>query len=108
MRSLHAHGFGRIHSSAELQTNNDGNQFLLMAVEFEDRILTKTSKLYSQRVTFRSFDTLDMDRVADLTAGRWVVIDGTCDAVAEKSENGWWYANPRVTGRVHQILDTNP
>jgi hypothetical protein len=23
--------------------------------------------------------------------------------VADKSQTGWWYANPRVTGRINEI-----
>jgi hypothetical protein len=24
--------------------------------------------------------------------------------LAEKSATGWWYANPRITGRIHEII----
>lgn len=108
MRGLHSFGFGKIHASSEIQTTEHGNQFMQMIVEFEDRLLQKSGKLYQQRIVFRSFDPLDIQRVTELTAGRFVVIDGLIDAVAEKSSAGWWYANPRVTGRIHQIIDTDP
>jgi hypothetical protein len=108
MRGLHAHGFGKIHASAELHENDDGNTFMQMIVEFEDRMIQKSGKLYQQRILFRSFDPLDVDQVGNLTAGKFVVIDGLVDAVAEKSSAGWWYANPRVTGRVHQIVNVDP
>ena len=107
MRGLQSFGFGRIHTAAEIHTNDDGNKFLQMVVEFEHRLLQKSGKLYQQRVLFRSFDVLDQERCNDLTEDRYVVIDGLVDAVAEKSPTGWWYANPRVTGRIHQILDTD-
>lgn len=108
MRGLQAFGFGRIHTAAEVHTNDDGNKFLQMIVEFEDRLLHKSGKVYNQRLLFRSFDTLDIERAQDFTAGRFIVVDGMIDAVAEKSSTGWWYANPRLTGRIHSVLDTEP
>ena len=44
-----------------------------------------------------------MEIVDQLVAGTYVMFDGDCDATADKSQTGWWYANPRVTGRIHEI-----
>lgn len=104
MRGLRAHGMGRIIESAEVITNESDNRFVQFVVEFEERLL-RSGKEYAQRVTFRSFDPLDINKADKLTAGRWVFFDGDCDAVAEKGQTGWWYANPRVTGRIQQIIE---
>jgi hypothetical protein len=104
MRSLKAHGFGRVFNAAEVHTSDSGNAFVILTVQFEERILSKGTA-YSQRVTFRSFDPQDIAKAEQLTEGVFVTFDGDCDAVAEKSETGWWYANPRITGRILQILD---
>jgi hypothetical protein len=45
-----------------------------------------------------------MDAVLLLTEGTHVMFDGDCDAVADKSSTGWWYANPRITGRISEII----
>jgi hypothetical protein len=45
-----------------------------------------------------------MDCVRMLTEGTHIMFDGDCDALAEKSATGWWYANPRITGRIHEII----
>ena len=104
MRSLKAHGFGRVFNAAEIQTADSGNPFVILTVQFEERVLAKGSP-YSQRVTFRSFDQQDIAKADQLTEGVFISFDGDCDAVAEKSATGWWYANPRVTGRILQIMD---
>jgi hypothetical protein len=104
MRHLWARGFGRLHSDAEIITT-DGKQFLIAVVEFESRTLIN-GKPYAQRVTFRSFDADDMESVNLLIEGTHILFDGDCDAVADKSSSGWWYANPRITGRIHEILPT--
>ena len=91
-------------NAAEIHTADSGNPFLIMTVEFEERILAKGTP-YAQRVTFRSFDPLDIAKADQLEKGVFVTFDGDCDSLAEKSETGWWYANPRVTGRILQILD---
>ena len=103
MRHLWARGFGRLHSDAEIITTDDGKQFLIAVIEFEKRTLGN-GKHYAQRVTFRSFDSEDMDAVLILTEGTHVMFDGDCDATADKSSTGWWYANPRVTGRISEII----
>ena len=103
MRHLWARGFGRLYADAEVVTNDDGKQFLLATIEFEKRTLAN-GKPYAQRITFRSFDAADIACVRMLTAGTHIMFDGDCDALAEKSATGWWYANPRVTGRIHEIM----
>jgi hypothetical protein len=103
MRHLWSRGFGRLHSDAEVITTDDGKRFLLAVVEFEKRTLAN-GKPYAQRVTFRSFDPEDMDCVRMLIEGTHIMFDGDCDALAEKSSSGWWYANPRITGRIHEII----
>ena len=104
MRSLRASGFARIIHAAEIHTAESGNPMLLMTVEFEERTLAKGTP-YAQRVQFRSFAGEDLRQVAKLQEGVLVAFDGDCDAVAEKSATGWWYANPRVTGRILTIID---
>jgi hypothetical protein len=104
MRSLKAHGFGRVFTAAEVHTAESGNPFVILTVQFEERILNKGTP-YAQRVTVRSFDPQDIAKADQLEEGVFIVFDGDCDAQAEKSETGWWYANPRVTGRILQILD---
>lgn len=103
MRHLWARGFGRLHSDAEVIHSDDGKRFLLAVVEFEKRTLAN-GKPYAQRVTFRSFDLDDIEAVDRLTTGTHIMFDGDCDALAEKSSSGWWYANPRITGRIHEII----
>ena len=103
MRHLWARGFGRLHSDAEVIHSDDGKRFLIAVVEFEKRTLAN-GKPYAQRVTFRSFDPEDIDCVRMLTEGTYIMFDGDCDALAEKSATGWWYANPRITGRIHEII----
>lgn len=103
MRHLWARGFGRLHSDAEIITTDDGKQFLIAVIEFEKRTLGN-GKPYAQRVTFRSFDPEDMDSVNLLVEGTHIMFDGDCDAVADKSSTGWWYANPRITGRISEII----
>lgn len=103
MRHLWARGFGRLFADAETFSTEDGKRFLLAVVEFEKRILTN-GKPYAQRVTFRSFDPDDCNAVDRLIEGTHIMFDGDCDALADKSSNGWWYANPRVTGRIHEII----
>ena len=103
MRHLWARGFGRLHSDAEVINTDDGKRFLLAVVEFEKRTLAN-GKPYAQRITFRSFDDDDIDSVRMLTEGTYIMFDGDCDALAEKSATGWWYANPRITGRIHEIM----
>jgi hypothetical protein len=71
-------------------------------IEFENRKLAN-GKPYAQRVQFRSFDPLDIEIADQLIAGTHIMFDGDCDAVADKSSTGWWYANPRVTGRIQEI-----
>lgn len=104
MRNLKAHGFGRVFTPAEIQTADSGNPFVIMTIQFEERKLQNGAD-YAQRVTFRSFDPIDIAKVEQLSDGVFVTFDGDCDAQAEKSATGWWYANPRVTGRILQILD---
>jgi hypothetical protein len=106
MRHLWSRGFGKLYADAEVITTDDGKRFLLAVVEFEKRTLAN-GKPYAQRVTFRSFDPEDMDCVRMLTEGTHIMFDGDCDALAEKSATGWWYANPRVTGRIHEIIPPN-
>lgn len=105
MRSLRASGFGRVMHPAEIHTADSGNPMLLMTIEFEERTLSKGT-LYAQRVQFRSFAPEDIKNAEKLGAGVLVAFDGDCDAVAEQSPTGWWYANPRVTGRILTIIDT--
>lgn len=104
MRSLRASGFGRVFSAAEVHTAESGNPVMLVTVEFEQRTLSKGT-LYSQRVQFRSFAQEDIAKAEAIKPGVFVTFDGDCDAVAEKSPTGWWYANPRVTGRILGIID---
>ena len=104
MRSLWSKGFGRLHCDAEVIEEDSGKVFLLATVEFETRTLY-TGKQYAQRVTFRSFDDQDIARVGELRKGIYMLFDGDTDAVAEKSATGWWYANPRVTGRIIEVMD---
>jgi hypothetical protein len=40
-----------------------------------------------------------------LLIGAFITFDGDCDAIAEKSSTGWWYANPRVTGRILTVIN---
>jgi len=103
MRHLWARGFGRLFCDAEVIHSDDGKTFLLATVEFEKRTLSN-GKPYAQRVVFRSFDPQDIDSVGYLVEGAHIMFDGDCDATAEKSSTGWWYANPRITGRIHEIL----
>ena len=102
MRHLWARGFGRLWCDAEV-IHDDGKVFLLATVEFDQRTLGN-GKPYAQRIVFRSFDRDDIDAVGLLTKGTHIMFDGDCDAVTDKSSTGWWYANPRVTGRIHEIL----
>jgi hypothetical protein len=102
VRHLWARGFGKLYRDAEIITTDDGKTFLLAVIEFEQRTLGN-GKPYSQRVQFRSFDRDDMEIVDQLVAGTYIMFDGDCDATADKSQTGWWYANPRVTGRIHEI-----
>lgn len=104
MRSLKAIGFGRILNAAEMHEADSGNPVMLMTVEFEDRILKKGTP-YAQRVQFRSFEQADHALIDQLLIGAFVTFDGDCDAIAEKSSTGWWYANPRVTGRILSVLN---
>jgi hypothetical protein len=106
MRHLWSRGFGKLYADAEVITTDDGKRFLLAVVEFEKRTLAN-GKPYAQRVTFRSFDSDDLESVGILTAGTHIMFDGDCDATADKSSTGWWYANPRVTGRIHEIIPPN-
>jgi hypothetical protein len=102
MRHLWARGFGKLHRDAEVITTDDGRRFLLAVIEFDQRTLGN-GKPYAQRVQFRSFDNEDIEIADQLLAGTYVMFDGDCDAVADKSQTGWWYANPRVTGRINEI-----
>ena len=105
MRSLKAIGFGRIFNAAEIHEAESGNPVMLMTVEFEDRVLKKGTP-YAQRVQFRSFEPADHALIDRLLIGAFVTFDGDCDAIAEKSSTGWWYANPRVTGRILNVMNT--
>ena len=107
MRSLKAIGFGRIFNAAEIHEAESGNPVMLLTVEFEDRVLKKGTP-YAQRVQFRSFEPSDHALIDRLLIGAFVTFDGDCDAVSEKSQTGWWYANPRVTGRILSIIETEP
>lgn len=102
MRCLWAHGFGRLFCDAEVICDERGKTFLLATIEFEERQL-HNGKPYSQRIIFRSFNIEDIEAVSSLKEGTFVRFDGETDAVSEKSATGWWYANPRVTGRVLEI-----
>ncbi len=102
MRHLWARGFGRLHADAEVHRTAEGKPFLLAVIEFEDRTLAN-GKPYAQRVQFRSFDPADIEIADQLITGTHIMFDGDCDAVADKSSTGWWYANPRVTGRIQEI-----
>lgn len=102
MRHLWARGFGRLYTDAEVHQTAEGKSFLLAVIEFENRKLAN-GKPYSQRVQFRSFDAADIEIADQLIAGTHIMFDGDCDAVADKSSTGWWYANPRVTGRIQEI-----
>jgi len=104
MRVLWAKGFGRLFCNAEVITDDRGKIALLATIEFESRQL-HNGKIYAQRITFRSFHPDDIARVDALREGVYLVFDGDCDATAEKSSTGWWYANPRVTGRIIEICD---
>lgn len=104
MRSLRGAGFARILHAAEMHTAESGNPVMLLTVEFEQRTLAKGA-LYAQRVQFRSFAAEDHALVNRLRVGVFVSFDGDCDAIAEKSPTGWWYANPRVTGRILGVYD---
>lgn len=104
MRSLRGTGFARILNAAEIHSAESGNPVMLLTVEFEQRTLAKGT-LYAQRVQFRSFAAEDIAKVNELRVGVFVSFDGDTDAVAEKSPTGWWYANPRVTGRILGIYD---
>ena len=107
MRSLRGGGFAKILHAAEIHTADSGNPVMLLTVEFETRTLAKGA-LYAQRVQFRSFAQEDHALVDKLKAGAFIAFDGDCDAVSEKSQTGWWYANPRVTGRILSVIDTEP
>ena len=102
MRHLWARGFGKLYRDAEVITTDDDRRFLLAVIEFDQRTLGN-GKPYAQRVQFRSFDNEDIEIADQLLAGTYVMFDGDCDAVADKSQTGWWYANPRVTGRINEI-----
>jgi hypothetical protein len=104
MRSLRGTGFARILNAAEMHTAESGNPVMLLTVEFEQRTLAKGTA-YAQRVQFRSFAAEDHALVDSLRAGVLIAFDGDADAVAEKSPTGWWYANPRVTGRILTVID---
>lgn len=104
MRSLRGSGFAKILHAAEIHTADSGNPVMLLTVEFEERTL-KNGTLYAQRVQFRSFTQEDHALVAKLKVGAFIAFDGDSDAVAEKSPTGWWYANPRVTGRILEVYD---
>lgn len=104
MRSLRGAGFARIFNAAEIHTAESGNPVMLLTVEFEQRTLAKGNS-YAQRVQFRSFAPEDIAMVDKLKVGVFVSFDGDADAVAEKSPTGWWYANPRVTGRILGVYD---
>lgn len=102
MKHLWARGFGKLHRDAEVIVTDDGKRFLLALIEFDERTLS-TGKPYAQRIVFRSFHEDDMEIADQLIVGTYVMFDGDCDAVADKSSAGWWYANPRVTGRLQEI-----
>lgn len=104
MRGLWAKGFGRLFCDAEVVVDDRGKRMLLATIEFEERRLN-TGKMYAQRVTFRSFFEPDIDRVHELRQGVYLAFDGDCDALAEKSVTGWWYANPRITGRILEVCN---
>ena len=104
MRSLKAIGFGRIFNAAEMHEADSGNPVMLLTVEFEDRVLKKGTP-YAQRVQFRSFEASDQAVIDRLLIGAFITFDGDCDAIAEKSSTGWWYANPRVTGRILTVIN---
>lgn len=104
MRNLRGNGFAKILTAAEIHTSESGNPVMVLTVEFEQRKLAK-GDLYAQRVQFRSFTAADHALMDQLRVGVFVTIDGDCDAVATKSPSGWWYANPRITGRILGIID---
>ena len=104
MRSLRGGGFAKILHAAEIHTAESGNPVMLLTVEFEQRTLSKGT-LYAQRVQFRSFAAEDHALIKSLRPGTLIAFDGDCDAIAEKSPTGWWYANPRVTGRILTVID---
>jgi len=104
MRSLRGTGFGRIFNAAEMHEADSGNPVMLLTVEFENRTLKKGTP-YAQRVQFRTFEPDDHALIDRLLIGAFITFDGDCDAIAEKSSTGWWYANPRVTGRILSVIN---
>lgn len=104
MRLLRAIGFARVYRDAEVITGDTGNQFLQLVAEFEERTL-HNGNLHAQRVQVRSFSTTDIAQADRLKIGAWILFSGDCDATAEKGPTGWWYANPRITGRILEIIE---
>jgi hypothetical protein len=104
MKMLRSIGFARVYRDAEVITGDTGNQFVQLIAEFEERTLYNGTT-HAQRVQIRSFDKKDIARAYRLIEGAWILFSGDCDAVAEKGPTGWWYANPRVTGRILKIVD---
>lgn len=107
MKNIWSRGFGKLHCNAEMITDDKGKTFLLATVEFDNRILNN-GRPYAQRVVFRSFDPQDWELLEQLTAGTYIMFDGETDAVSDKSQTGWWYANVRVTGRINEIVQPIP
>lgn len=103
MKYVWSRAFGKLWCDAEVQTTDDGKQFLIATIE-NDRRTLHNGKQYAQRVVFRSFDPDDISIVDQLTKGSFLMVDGETDAVADKSSTGWWYANVRISGRIQEVI----
>lgn len=104
MRRLMGYGHGRLQRDAVVIRPSTGHPRLEFAVEFDELHFAHNGKRYTQRIEFRSFDALDIDRAPQMLAGTYVAFNGEVDAVPSEHE-GRKFANPRVTGRVNEIIN---
>jgi|GEM_PF-2303614 len=100
VKCLQAFGQARVVGNPEVLTTSNGDRYAALTVKFDTRELQSGAK-FTQRIKFRSFAEADIALIekGEVPAGTIVFFDGECDAVAEE-QNGKWYANPRVTGRL--------
>ena len=105
MRFLRGFAVAIVARDAEIRLSEKGQQFVDVLVEF-DRHAGRNGNPYSQRIGFRSFETVDIDQCHALVRGTVIGFEGTVDAVTTE-RNGRVFANPRVTGRLLQIGRVN-
>lgn len=103
MRFLQSYGVARVRNAGEIKQTHKDETYVETVVEFEDR-KSREGKIHSQRLVFRSFHAEDVARAPMIQPGCVIVFEGNTDAVVTMRD-GKAYANPRVTGRIMQIVE---